>query len=198
MRFLIDDFIDVPEGAEGNATNVAEKEIRQLQQEAVRALLPGPPKGLSPQQRVLLNMKPAAFQNLRRTVAGRLRALAINGSVGPHQLRISIAILPGAKPGDRLFVEPWINSLTTGTEDLVWFYVAELVTRVGPALIAICPAPRSKREQLPPEQYAGTLEYCGRLFVRRGRAKLFCSGTCRARVATQRARGSKEGKGKKR
>ncbi len=57
-------------------------------------------------------------------------------------------------------------------------YTHDVATKLV-TVLAICPAPQPYRAD----------RLCGRLFVRRGQAKLYCSDTCRARVATRRARG---------
>lgn len=166
MRFLFEDLVDVADGDQGG--------VLQLQREAARVLLPGGPKADSFPQRLLLAMKPAAFQNLRRLVRDRLQALAINKAVGPHRVTLGLILVGGSKPGQAPIVEG-------SAEDIVWFYVGHLVCRAGTSQIGVCPAPKSKRKP-------GGTDYCGRLFVRRGQAKQFCSDTCRSRVATQRAR----------
>jgi hypothetical protein len=183
MRFLLEDFVAVP-ADESERTTVSALDIAGLRKDAGRFLLPKGQRWLFSPER----MTGDAFQRLRRLVAGRLRMVAVEGSTGPHRLRISIMIPKGAKQGDPLYVEPSIESPITGMEDLVWLYVAQLVMRAGPSRIGICPAPRSKRSP-------GQGPYCGNLFFRRGEAKVFCSDTCRARVATRRARNPPKGKG---
>ena len=59
---------------------------------------------------------------------------------------------------------------------LTGLYTDELSTRFVD-MVGICPAPLPR---------GGAR--CGVLFLRRGRAKLYCSDTCRARVASRRAR----------
>ena len=64
------------------------------------------------------------------------------------------------------------------------------LSRVGIGRIGICWAPRSQKD---PDQQAllvqeGVTEYCGRLFLRRGNVKRYCSELCRGREATARSR----------
>ena len=174
LRFLVDDLLDVVE----NAPDAA---IQDLQREAAAVLLPGSPKGLSRQQRRLVALPPTEFQELRRFILHQLRSIARPLTLSPgiarvHDvtLKLHLQLRANAGPGGAPIVDG-------AAKDVLWFYVANLVSRAGTANLALCPAPRSQRE---PGQEAS----CGRLFLRRGTAKEFCSATCRARVATQRAR----------
>src|SRR4030095_1172853 len=86
--------------------------------------------------------------------------------------RILVTPVLSARGGSRrLLVEGHATSV-------LWYYVVSLLSRVGLEDIGVCSAPQA-RHRVP----------CQRLFVRRGRAKQYCSEQCRARVATQRARG---------
>jgi hypothetical protein len=80
-------------------------------------------------------------------------------------------VIAGPQSNRRLLVEGRATSV-------FWYYVVALLGRVGLEAIGVCPAPR-----------AGLRAPCRRLFVRRGRAKEYCSEQCRARMTTRRARG---------
>ena len=175
LQFLVEDFIDVPESATAKAA-------RALQEEAARTLL----SGLKLQQRSLLALSPAEFHKLRRQVRERLEIQARHNTLAPPGVGLRLAVkltlvLPfRTQPGETPIVE--------GTpRDVLWFYVAHLVNRAGTSRLAVCAAPRSQREPGPARSQRGP-DLCGRLYLRRGRAKQFCSPRCRARVATQRAR----------
>ena len=105
--------------------------------------------------------------------------LARHSTLAPPGVGLKLAVkltlvLPfRTQPGETPIVEG-------APQDVLWFYVAHLVNRAGTSRLAVCTAPRSQREPGP--------ELCGRLYLRRGRAKQFCSPRCRARVATQRMR----------
>ena len=188
MRFLLEDFIEVPDGDEGNETAAA-----LLQARAARVFLPGPQRGgVSLQQGGLMGLPAATFQELRRDVRDWLRSLVIYTHVGHSRtlngpLRLSLISVRG-KP-DRLRA-PIIEGPPL---DVFWFYLGYLLSRVGLTRIGVCRAPKSKRDpgQRDPE-LCGETEPCGHLFLRRGTVKVYCSDSCRARVATRRARGGKD------
>src|SRR5262245_14904601 len=68
LRFLVDDF--------GGVDDAPDTAVRALQEEAAALLLPSSPKGLSVQQRSLLALPAADFQDLRRFVGDQLRSIA--------------------------------------------------------------------------------------------------------------------------
>ncbi|MBX7185031.1 MAG: hypothetical protein K1Y01_07785 [Vicinamibacteria bacterium] len=174
LRFLVEDLLDV--------VDAPESAIRAMQQEAATVLLPGATQALSRQQRRLIALPPAEFQELRRFLLDQLRSVALPQMLPPGierihdvKLRLNLQLRANAGPGGVPIVDGSVR-------DVLWFYVAHLVSRAGTSKLTLCPAPRSQREA------AADAAFCGRLFVRRGTAKEFCSPTCRARVATQRAR----------
>lgn len=187
VRFLVEEFIDVPE------TGETPEGVSTLQRKAARVLLPGPtaapaqrPRRGSPslrpaarptyslQQLALVSMPAAAFEQLRRDVRDWLRTVVRFPTVGHTRMLTGPLVLGlGATAGPPL--------VDASPLDLVWFYLFHLIGRTGVVRIGVCHAPKSQREAAEGE--------CERLFVRRGNAKEFCSDRCRARVATQRARG---------
>jgi hypothetical protein len=187
LRFLIEEFIDVPE-AEGDQ---ADRAVARFQRRAARKLLPGPKKGnaASLQQVALMGMRPAAFQQLRREVRDWLGAVVRDPRLG-HKVTLQGPLdmwLYGAKHDHDTLGAPKVEG---SNHDVFWFYLLQIVSRAGLSQIGVCRAPKSKRDagQSDPA-LCGWTEPCGKLFVRRGTAKEFCSDRCRARVATRRARG---------
>lgn len=184
LRFLVEEFIEVPDGEQPAAA------VAASQRRAARRLLPGPAKGaLSLQQGMLCGMRPEEFLQLRCDVRSWLGALARDPrlpadpiALGP--LKVQLVSARGEDPG-RLRA-PVVEG---NPRDVFWYYLTLLVSRAGVSQIGVCYAPRSKRDagQSDPSR-AGETDPCERLFVRRGKAKEFCSERCRARVATQRAR----------
>ena len=113
----------------------------------------------------------------RNPSVGRWRTLN-----GP--LRLCLVAVPGHPDQIR---SPTIEGPAL---DVFWFYLTHLLSRVGIGRIGICRAPRSQKD---PDQQAllgqeGVTEDCGRLFLRRGGVKRYCSEFCRGREATARAR----------
>lgn len=130
-------------------------------------------------------MPPAEFQQLRRLTRNWLRSLVVNPAIG-HRVTLPgplyLTVLPNETPhGRRLSFGA--TPIWGDLRDVFWFYVVSLIHRIGVTQIGVCSAPQSKWKS------ATLAMSCGRLFVRRGTAKQFCTETCRARVATQRARG---------
>jgi hypothetical protein len=186
VRFLLEDFVNLQdEQADTNAD-----EVRGLQTRAARMLLPGPSKGaFSSQQLAFTTLSLPEFRSLRLEVRNWLRAVVTHGPIGTARrlrgaLTVSIASIPGRR--DESARKAGLTGLLFEMPDareLFWLYLLLTIGRIGVEQIAVCHAPRSRREA--PED--GSKD-CGRLFLRRGRAKHFCSDRCRARVATQRAR----------
>lgn len=197
MRFLIERFIDVPDDVdniidvppdvllsrdpkEEYAARAANAPLRKFQADSARVFLPGPLRGAySVQQMTLRALPPAEFQQLRRDVRTWLYRFIRMPHVGQQvpitgALTMWLVTRPGApeRVGAPL--------MEGAAADLLWFYVGHLLSRVGLKQIGICQAPQPKSDH----------EACGRLFVRRGDAKEYCSERCRARVATRRARGA--------
>jgi len=185
MRFLLEDFIAVPE------QDRAPKTVRRFQARAARFLLPGPrgrKAAFSPQQLALMQIDPAEFQQLRRDVREWLGAVVFDPRRG-HRVQLKgpldLWLVTGRGEAD-LLRRPLVEG---SPRDVFWFYLVHLISRAGVAAIGVCRAPRSKRDPRQHDpQLRGATEECERLFLKRGRAKLFCSETCRARVATQKAR----------
>ena len=76
MTFLLEEFIEVPDGAKASG-------VERLQEQAARALLPGPRRGAkSLQQLGLMGMPAAEFQQLRRDVRDWIRSLRRSSHVG--------------------------------------------------------------------------------------------------------------------
>ncbi len=164
LRFLVEDFSDAPEDFEAHA-------LARFQREASRLL-----------DVDLKEMPPSEFQRLRQLTRDWLRSLVRNGRAG-HRITIAgplyLAFAPSDPPGS-----PFVGG---DARDVYWFRVVSLVSGAGASEVRVCYAPRPR----PKGQLAeGAVAACGRLFLRRGDARQFCSETCRARVATQRARGS--------
>jgi hypothetical protein len=183
MTFLLEEFIEVSDGAKASG-------VERLQEQAARALLPGPRRGAkSLQQLGLMGMPAAEFQQLRRDVRDWIRSLRRSSHVGLWRtlngpLRLCLIAPPG-HPNQIL------NPLIEGPVlDVFWFYLTHLLSRVGIGRIWICWAPRSQK--VPAQQALlvqdGVTEYCGRLFLRRGGVKRYCSKRCRDREATARSR----------
>lgn len=176
LRFLIEDFADVSDDADADDAPTL-KAARDLAREA--AALLSPKQGVL---RVLLErLPPAELQGLRRLIRQSLGNLTADT---PASLRVGLTLwmLPNTKPGSLPLVESLAPPLMAA-RDVLWFYVANTVAAAGSDQIAVCMAPPSKHS---PSRKAGA---CGRLYLRRGSAKRFCGPTCRARVATRRARG---------
>lgn len=116
------------------------------------------------------------MQRLRLDVREWLEGLLIwhPGDEAPEICGPRITISPVAKARTPSVL--WVEGAPA---DVFWFHVVSLLGRVGLEAIDVCRAPKA---------YGGLVP-CQRLYVRRGRAKLYCSDTCRARVATRRARG---------
>jgi len=194
MKFLVEEFIDVADG--DLSTDAAREGVEKFQRRAAKRLLPGPPGtgGDSLQQLALMRLSVADFQKLRRKVRALLRSLVPDARMGQKvTLRGPVDMRLVAERGQRdRLRRPLIEG--RHREDVFWYYLVDLLSRAGLSMIGICRAPRSKREG-----NATGLERCSRLFVRRGQAKRFCGDTCRARIATQRARQhkGKTEKGKK-
>jgi hypothetical protein len=195
LRFLLEDFIDVPDGPVREA---GVKGLSALRRRAVRLLIPGPIKGaLSLQQAGLLALQPDAFQQLRRDVRYWLRSVVTSSTVG-HRVTIKgpLALWLVAKTSTPERLQAPI--VEGDAVDVFWFHLVYLVSRVGLSRIGVCKAPKSKRDP-GQRQLSGEAEPCERLFIRRGEAKEFCSERCQTRVATQRARtwkGPEKGKGR--
>ncbi len=121
-------------------------------------------------------LPPAKMQRLRRDVREWLEGLIIwhPGEETPDVRGPEITISPVAKAG-----APAVLRVEGAPADVFWFHVVSLLGRVGLDAIDVCRAPKPY----------GSLVPCQRLYVRRGRAKLYCSDRCRARVATRRHRG---------
>jgi hypothetical protein len=175
IRHLLEEFVEV-----GDRDDV---DTEPMQRRSARLWLPGPTRGAySLQQLTLISMSPPVFQAFRRAVRDWLRALTTDPRVGHWRTLagpLRVALVADRQRPDRL-VQPLIEGPAL---DVCWYYLLLLVSRVGVSQIGVCHAPRSRREA------ESEWEFCGRLFVRRGSAKAFCSDRCRARVATQRARG---------
>ncbi len=194
MRFLVEEFIDVPDVDEVSS-EAATKGITRMQALSARVFLPGPKRGgYSLQQSALFQIDPANFQKLRRRVRGWLRSLVTGSHVGhKHTLEGPLTMWLSGRP-DRLRAP----SIEGSGHDIFWFYLFHLVSRAGVARIGMCRAPKSQRD--PSQQnteFRGETEPCERLFIRRGNAREYCSERCRARVATQRARAWRGPEGRK-
>jgi len=168
LRFLIEDFADVPSDLPTTAG------VAEFAKEASRTF---EPRRHSVLAKVLETMAPADLLRLRSFVRNRLRVLARGGST-QHRVTLTLLVAAGEKPAPG----PILGA--DDPRDMLWFYVANLVSRAGTSWIKVCPAPASKREN-------GGETICGRLYIRRGRAKRYCSERCRARVAAQRNRPAK-------
>jgi hypothetical protein len=172
LQFLLDEFVYVPD----RAPRVSVGSLKEFQARSARRLLPGPLTGaFSRQQKGLVSLDAEAFTQLRHDVQDWLERLFIwspaEQAGDPPIVGPRISVSPVARRRRELLVEG-------AAVDVFWFYVVWLVAQVGLDAIAVCPAPRVR----------GVVP-CLRLFVRRGRRKIYCSERCRARVATQRARG---------
>jgi len=185
MTFLLEEFIEVSDDETGAKADA----VSCLQDQAARALLPGPRSGAqSLQQLALTGMSPAEFQQLRRDVRDWIRSL-MSSSVahwrtlnGPLRLCLGAPPWPADQKQDLLVEGPAL--------DVFWFYLLHLLSRVGIGRIGICWAARSQKDR---DQQAlllqeGVTEYCQRLFLRRGGVKRYCSEFCRGREATARSR----------
>lgn len=184
MRFLVEEFIDVPDVDEV-PPEAATKGITRMQALSARVLLPGPDRGgFSLQQSALVGMDPANFQKLRRSVRDWLRSVVTHSRIGhEHTLKGPLTMWLPVRSDLRA---PLIEG--SGL-DVFWFYLYHLVARADWTRIGVCRAPKSKRD--PGQQnpaFLGETEPCEQLFIRRGEAKEYCSDRCRARVATRRAR----------
>ena len=181
MRFLLEEFIDVTDDDEAFASEAAAKALARFRARSARVFLPGPKQGaFSRQQLALRDIPPAEFQQLRRDVGDWLRSLVISSGVRNRvrrQVSLSLVSVPG-RPDH--FQAPIVEGQP---RDVFWYYLVGCVSRAGLARIGVCPAPKSRRD------FPVKAESCERLFLRRGHAKAYCSDRCRARVATQRARG---------
>jgi hypothetical protein len=186
IRFLLEEFTDV---ADQRPDDEPEASASTLQTQAARFFLPGPKKSaFSPQQLALRAMPSAAFHALRVEVRDWLHAVVMRGPVGTARvlrgpLTLSVASIPGRR------VESARKAGLSGplfempdARELFWLYLFLTIIRIGVEQIKVCHAPRSQRDA------SHESRECGRLYLRRGKAKRFCSDTCRARVATQRAR----------
>ena len=160
FRFLVEEFSEVGEDA-------APAAVARFQREASATLGFG---GAPP----LTTLEPAEFQRLRSVVRDWLRSLVLDPIIAfrvTFQESFSAIVIPEETPG-RLRV-------TGDAHDVFWFHVVGLIHRVGVSRVGVCYAPQANHARRP----------CGRLYMRRGSARRFCSDRCRARVATQRARG---------
>lgn len=195
MRFLVEEFIQVPEldpEAEkaSDPFEGAPTGLEQMQAAAARILLPGPKRGaFTLQQSALLGLPLSEFQQLRREVREWLRTVVMHPGTGHRRtLQGPIDVWLYTKRGD-LARTPLIEG---NGRDVFWYYLTHLVARAGIDRIGVCHAPRSRKDPGQEEWFrlAGMTEPCLTLFLRRGTAKQFCSDRCRARVATQRVRPS--------
>ena len=185
IRFLLEDFCHVVDERPDPANAAA-----GLQTRAARMLLPGPAKGaFSPQQLAFTALASEAFHALRVEVRDWLHAVVRHGPHGTARrlrgpLTLNFASIVGRR--DEFARKAGLSGPLFELPDareLFWLYLFLTITRIGVERISVCHAPRSQRDT----SDDGSRE-CGRLYLRRGRAKRFCSDTCRARVATQRAR----------
>jgi len=155
-----------------------EAAVKDLQARAARHLLPGPRRGPFSRERArLMTLDVEGFSHLRHDVRNWLERLVIRE--WPEREDD-----PPIK-GPRMIVRPvaWTApqrqlEVQGAAADVFWFYLVTLLGRVGLEAIDTCHARR-----------AGSIAVCARLYVRRGRAKVYCSERCRARMATARARG---------
>jgi hypothetical protein len=166
MRFLVEDFAAVPE-------EVSPEAARRFQWRSARMLLPGTGlKGApSVQQVELVSLPVERFQYLRRWVRGYLRTIATKSPIEGHRVKLEGPLEFWLHPSLRM---PLVEG---DPSDVFLFYLVQLASRVGVSQIGVCRAPKAKSQ-----------EPCGVLFLRRGKAKKYCSEQCRARVATRRAR----------
>lgn len=188
LRFLVEEFIAVDDrlAVPDDPESRAARGVIQFQRAAARRLLPGPqtePAALSVQQLALTSLSLAHFQDLRRAVRDWLRSVMTSSSGHPHTLRgpLRMWLYPAMSPAR---VQRGMPRVEGAPRDVFWFYVFHLVGRVGLAHLGVCWASRSARQG----HGWSVPEPCERIFVRRGRAKAYCSEQCRARAATQRAR----------
>ena len=191
LQFLVEDFIEV---SDETLTEEATAGVSKFQAESARRLLPGPLTGaFSMQQLALTGMPPAEFQRLRRSVrdwllSGLTYEWTINTIKGP------LKIISGRRRTRRARQRKRRVSVEGSGHDVFWFYLIQLVDDDALNRIRVCHAPKSKKDS---SQSSGETEPCGRLFIRRGEAKEYCSERCRARVATQRARAWRGPEGRK-
>ena len=174
LQFIVEEFIDV----EIDARPPRATAVKALQARAARHLLPGPRRGaFSRQQGALMALDLESFGQLRHDVRDWLERLVIRewppreGDAAIEGPKIVVTPVAWTTPHRQLGVEGRAT-------DVFWFYLVWLLGRVGPEAIEVCPARK-------PDSIA----VCSRLYVRRGRAKIYCSERCRARMATARARG---------
>ena len=184
LLFLIEVFIDV----DANAPQPTPDALADVQRQATELIVSAPSSGPRSRQprgltalppllpRGLMALPPAEVQQLRHDVREWLEKLLIwhPGEEAPEICgpRITISPVAAARAPSVL----WVKGAPA---DVFWFHVVSLLGRVGLEAIDVCRAPKA---------YGGLVP-CQRLFVRRGRAKLYCSERCRDRVATRRARG---------
>lgn len=184
LQFLLEEFIDIAEGPHTGSDRLSEVPpgIKALQERTARLLLPGPQRGFSVQQAELVSMPAASFQRVRQDVGNWLRSLVINPHI-PRRRTFKTELTMGlhGKQNSNGLAAPFVEF--PAPEDVFWFYFLHLLSRVGLSRIGVCQAPKSQRGQQAVEP-----EPCGRLYLRRGELKEYCSNLCRARVATQRAR----------
>lgn len=197
LRFLLSEFIEVPDEMSNRVAGTAvEEELTDaewlarakphpLRERTARVLLPGPPTGAySLPQLALIGLPERAFVQLRRDVRDWLRSMVVSSHVPPPRtltVRRSLVRLPD-KRGALQFVHEGPAA------DVLWYYIENLIFRMGLSRIGVCRAPKSKREQDPEQRETRGGERCGRLFLRRGKAKEYCSARCRVRLAKRRER----------
>ena len=177
MAFLIDELAAVRD----DDPPVELAASQRLQAETARLLLPGvgAKSGMTPAQAALRALTPQQFRQLRERIHDGLILLARGtGHVAIWHRTVGASTVVRVRGGKRVLAE----HVTGAADDVLLMHVSDLLRRVGLEDLAICNAPQSTRsagEDPPPS---------GALFIRRGTAKRFCSDTCRARVATRRAR----------
>ena len=174
LQFVIEEFIDVEPDAQAPRAEA----VKALQARAARYLLPGPQRGrFSRQQDRLMTLDVKDFSRLRHEVRNWLERLVIGEWPGPEGdppikgPRMTVRPVAWAAPHRRFEVQG-------AATHVFWFYFVSLLSRVGLDGIGTCRARR-----------ADSIAVCSRLYLRRGRAKVYCSERCRARMATARARG---------
>lgn len=174
LRFLLGPFLaDLPDTSPDAMVATPPK----LLDATVRRLVPGPLRGAySMSQLAVMGLSEAEFTALRFEVRDLLRRLVAHVPVqqvslaGP--LALTLSRVP-TQPG-RMHVP----AVEGPARSVAWLYIAQVISRVGVGQIGVCRAPQSSRD-------GDAHEHCGRLFLRRGAAKRFCSPQCRIRVATQ-------------
>jgi hypothetical protein len=184
VRFLLEDFIAIADVAAGSPVN--EGELVAMREKAARLFLPSAQKtghdrkskartrndvARSMSQLELEAMSLTEFQQLRREVRNWLRQVVALSHTG-------IKVVPRGRLTLTVTDEPW--PLVEGNvRDVVRHHLAYLVSRVGRRQIGICQAPKSTRGA---DQEGGVeSDVCGKLFLKRGEGKRYCSDRCRTR-----------------